>query len=306
MLSVDHSRSMSQGVDARTVAAQLGGSCTWGQLRKSLSKRRIRRAVAEGVLVRAAQGRYVLPDIAVARRTAVELAAVASHTTAALHWGWGVKADPEQPHLTFPRGRKLRGRAKDLVRHWRALRTEDVVDGWVTSKHRTVIDCCLDLPFDEALAIADSSWRDDLDPLEVMRVAKALPVRLRKRVSAVLRHVDRRAANPFESVLRAQCILAGAAVKTQFEIKDKAFYAKVDIAIEDLRIVVEAESFAHHGDRPALKRDCRRYTGLAARGWVVLRFTWDEVMFEPEYVIEAVRATIEARRWTTTTAARTA
>ena len=76
-------------------------------------------------------------------------------------------------------------------------------------------------------------------------------------------YVDRGAANPFESVPRAHCIVAGAAVVTQHEIKDKTFYAKVDIAIEEFRIVVEAESFEHHGDRPALKRDCRRYTGLA-------------------------------------------
>ena len=124
-----------------------------------------------------------------------------------------------------------------------------------------------------------------------------------ERPHAVLQHIDRGAANPFESVLRAHCIVAGAAVVTQHEIKDKTFYAKVDIAIEEYRIVCEADSFEHHGDRPALKRDCRRYTGLAARGWAVLRFTWDEVMFEPDYVIEAVRATIEARRWTTTNSA---
>ena len=160
--------------------------------------------------------------------------------------------------------------------------------------------------FDEALAVADSSWRDGLDPLEVFRQAKALAPRLSRRVVAVLRHVDRGAANPFESVLSAHCIRAGADVVTQLQIRDKTFYAEVDIAIEELRIVVEAESFEHHGDRRALKRDCRRYTGLAARGWVVLRFTWEEVMFEPDYVIDAIRATVAVRPRTTTTSARTA
>ncbi len=288
------------------LVAQLGGSCTWAELRKALSKRQIRRAVAGGVVARAGKGRYVLPNITAARLTAVELHATASHTTAALHWGWGVKTEPERVHLTFPRGRKLRGRATAAVRHWRPLDDADVVDGWVTSPHRTVIDCCLDLPFDEALTVADSSWRNGLDPLEVARRAARLPPRLRRQVLAVLRHVDRGAANPFESVLRAQCLAAGADVVTQHEIKDKSFYAKVDIAIEQFRIVGEAESFEYHGDRAALKRDCRRYTGLAARGWAVLRFTWDEVMFEPDYVIGAVRATIEARRPTTTSSAQTA
>src|SRR4051812_34143960 len=58
--------------------------------------------------------------------------------------------------------------------------------------------------------------------------------------------------------------------------------------------------FENHGTRAALKRDCRRYTGLAARGWVVLRFTWDEVMFDPGYVLAALRETVAARRRTAT------
>ena len=210
-------------MDPAMLVAQLGGSCTWAELRKALSKRQIRRAVAGGMLARAGKGRYVLPNVTAARRTAVELHATASHTTAALHWGWGVKTEPDRVHLTFPRGRKLRGRATAAVRHWRALDDADVVDGWVTSPHRTVIDCCLDLPFAEALAVADSSWRNGLYPLEVARRAARLPPRLRRQVLAVLRHVDRGAANPFESVLRAHCLAAGADVVTQHEIKDKTF-----------------------------------------------------------------------------------
>ena len=66
------------------------------------------------------------------------------------------------------------------------------------------------------------------------------------------------------------------------------------------RIVIEAEGFENHGTRPALKRDCRRYTGLGARGWVVLRFTWDEVMFEPDYVLAALRETVAVRQPTAT------
>ncbi|MDV3220349.1 DUF559 domain-containing protein [Intrasporangium sp.] len=290
-------------MDAATVVAQLGGACTWAELRKVLTKRAIRRAVSDGALLRVSKGRYILPDLAETRRTAVELTAVASHTTAALHWGWGVKKEPVHPHLTFPRGRKRRGRATSAVRHWRSLDPGDVVDGWVTSQVRTVIDCCLGLPFDEALAVADSSWRDGLDPREVASRAALLPVRSRRRVASVLAHADRGAANPFESVLRALCILGGADVVTQYVITDKGFFARVDLAVEELMIVVEAESFEHHADRDSLRSDCRRYTGLAARGWVVLRFTWHEVMYEQDYVIAAVRATIEARRRTTTTPA---
>jgi hypothetical protein len=62
-----------------------------------------------------------------------------------------------------------------------------VVDGWVTSPVRTVIDCCLDLPFDAALAVVDSSWRAGQSPLEVAEAAKCLPERSFRKVLRVLR-----------------------------------------------------------------------------------------------------------------------
>ena len=237
-----------------------------------------------------------------ARSIALGASATASHTTAALHWGWQVKSEPELPHLTLPRGRKLRASARTGVqRHWRELLPEEIRDGWVTSPARTVIDCCLDLPFDEALAVADSAWRAGLSPIDVMTVAARLPRRVRRRVAAVLERANRGAANPFESVPRALCLqVEGLTVVTQHVIRDRSFYAKVDLADTVLRIVIEAEGFENHGTRAALKRDCRRYTGLGARDWIVIRFTWDEVMFEPDYVIEALRQVVAVRRRTAT------
>ena len=54
--------------------------------------------------------------------------------------------------------------------------------------------------------------------------------------------------------------------------------------------MLEADSFAHHGHRAALERDCRRYTELTIRGWRVLRFAWEHVMFEPEWVAACIVA----------------
>ena len=267
-----------------------------------MPRRRITLALESGAVVRVARGRYALPSLGAARSIALGASATASHTTAALHWGWQVKSEPELPHLTLPRGRKLRASARTGVqRHWRELLPEEIRDGWVTSPARTVIDCCLDLPFDEALAVADSAWRAGLSPIDVMLVAARLPRRVRRRVAAVLERANRGAANPFESVLRALCLqVEGLTVVTQHVIRDRSFYAKVDLADTVLRIVIEAEGFENHGTRAALKRDCRRYTGLGARDWIVIRFTWDEVMFEPDYVIEALRQVVAVRRRTAT------
>ena len=275
-------------MDVATALAQRGGSARWAELRPAVRRRQLRQAIAQGTVVRLGRGRYGLSSLTAARSTAESLSATASHLSAALHWKWAVKADPDLVHVTLPRGRKLRDTARTGVhRHWRDLATDEVVDGWVTSPARTVIDCCLDLPFDEAIAVADSSWRDGLSPLVVRDLALRLPPRSRRKVGRVLQHVDRGAANPFEVV-------------TQHVVRGRGFFAQVDLADVRLRIVIEAEGFEHHGTRAALKRDCRRYTGLGARGWVVLRFTWDEVMFEPDYVVTALRETVAARRRTAT------
>lgn len=59
--------------------------------------------------------------------------------------------------------------------------------------------------------------------------------------------------------------------------------------------MAEADSFEFHGRRQALKRDCERYTALAVRGWIVLRFSWESVMFEPAYVADCFRRAEQAR-----------
>jgi len=46
------------------------------------------------------------------------------------------------------------------------------------------------------------------------------------------------------------------------------------IVDEGRRIVLEADSFAWHGDLSALRWDARRYDNLVVRGWLVLRFAW--------------------------------
>jgi very-short-patch-repair endonuclease len=53
--------------------------------------------------------------------------------------------------------------------------------------------------------------------------------------------------------------------------------------------VVEADSFEWHGNRASVRRDCRRYNALAIRGWIVLRFSWEDVMFQPQYVRQTLQ-----------------
>lgn len=174
---------------------------------------------------------------------------------------------------------------------WRALDPEDVVDG-VTSPLRTLVDCALSLPFDEALAITDSAQRcGDVRPEEL----RHLRITGRGSVSArrVMRHADGRAANPLESVLRAIALdIDGLQVEPQAEFADDAWYARVDLADRRLGLVLEAEGYETHGTRRGFDRDCERYVNLVCAGLVVLRFTWTQVMYRPDWVRERIRTAI--------------
>lgn len=47
-----------------------------------------------------------------------------------------------------------------------------------------------------------------------------------------------------------------------------------------------------HGHRKALHTDCGRYNALVLRGWTVLRFSWEHVMLDPDYVADVLRAVV--------------
>ena len=117
------------------------------------------------------------------------------------------------------------------------------------------------------------------------------------RVQRVARHARSRAANPPESVLRAIALdVPGLSVDPQVRLRYDGVYARVDLADESLQIVAEADSHEFHTERSAFARDCRRYDELTVRDWIVLRFTWEQVMFEPGWVRAMLTAGVELRR----------
>ena len=98
------------------------------------------------------------------------------------------------------------------------------------------------------------------------------------------------AANPFESVLRAIALdVPGLDLRPQVPIDDRGFRGRPDLVDEALRLVVEADSHEFHAStRGQHNRDCARYNALVVRGWTVLRFTWEQVMFDRDSVREVL------------------
>lgn len=70
---------------------------------------------------------------------------------------------------------------------------------------------------------------------------------------------------------------------------------EVDFSWPSLRLAVEADGWETHGDRRAFEEDRRRDAALVAAGWRVLRFTWRQVVHEPEAVVAILRQLAEAR-----------
>jgi very-short-patch-repair endonuclease len=268
-------------------------------LLRSCSRAELRAALAAGEIVRDARGRYAVPVAHEALRAANRLSGVVSHRTAALHWGWEVKTVPDRPDVTVRRKRHLAdGQADGVELHWADL-GPDAVDGLVTTREQTLVDCMRSLPFDEALAIADSALRHrDITKVRLIELAGSIKGPGARQARRVAREATHLAANPFESVLRAIGLdVPGLHLVAQVVIADHEGRGRADLVDPARRLVVEAESHSFHSRRGDLRRDCRRYTKLVLLGWRVLRFAWEDVMFHPDYVrrclAEAVRLTDE-------------
>ena len=280
----------------RRLLAVSGGVGARKPLVESVGKRALRSAVATGIVVRVGRGRYALPDLDYSVTEAARLSATVSHRSAALRHAWSVATAPEQPELTVPRKRHLgSARRGEVALRWRDLpaaavdRTSGVP---VTTPAQTVIDCARDLPWSEALAVADSALRSGTVSRDQLRqAAEAVRTTGRARVLRVVEAADARAANAFESVLRSIALdVPGLHVEPQLRIDERGLRITPDLVDRERRLVIEAESWAFHGHRKALHADCGRYNALVVRGWTVLRFSWEHVMLEPGYVREVLLA----------------
>ncbi|NYG59828.1 very-short-patch-repair endonuclease [Nocardioides daedukensis] len=278
-------------MDAQQALTQLGGIADSRALRRMVTHRKIKNAVRAGEITRLSRGRYTLPVVDEAWQAAARVNGVVSHLSAAMLWGLKVKSPPALPTVTVPRGRKLspqRGAGVDV--HYAGVAAEEA-SARITSVPRTVIDCARALPFDAALAVADSALRQGkVTRTQLLAAAEASPRSGRSKAVRVAREADRRAANPFESVLRAIALDRGVRLEPQLRCHE---FICADLGSNDLRLALEAESWAYHGDRQPFDNDVRRYTTLTLERWIVLRFLWNDVMHRQQEVGDIIVAVAE-------------
>lgn len=281
------------------IIAQCGGTAARSDLVGALTSKGLTRAVRDGVLLRPRHDVYTLPGIAEAAEGALRVGGVVSHRSAALAHGWGVLHEPKQPEITVPRHRRVApARRRGLRVHWRPLDAEDTDEG-KTAPLRTVLDCALDLDLPEALGIADSALRrGEVSREELTDAIQMLPRIGRERAAVVLRSASGLAVNPFESGLRGMAMEATGSLwvpQPSLTLRTGRL-VHPDVGCEELRIALEADSHEFHKSRRDIVRDCRRYDEMTLAGWLVLRFAWEHVMFESDWVRETIAAVVDLRR----------
>jgi very-short-patch-repair endonuclease len=96
-----------------------------------------------------------------------------------------------------------------------------------------------------------------------------------------------------ESLLRLLMVLAGLPppeVQIPVRHPDGMYYA--DLGYREHRLLIEADGRDHHSEWRKVGEDLVRQNALVAAGWRVLRFTWAQVLYQPEMVIAAIRAAL--------------
>jgi very-short-patch-repair endonuclease len=271
---------------------ELGGIATRGTLLRTCTRGDLDRAVRACDIVRIARGRYALAVVDEAACAAARVGGVLALTSAALHHGWAVKTVPDRPQVMLSRGRHVPPGERGVDVHRAELGRADVVHG-VTSPEVTLAHCLRRLPFDEALAIADSALRAGVPHSLLARIADEARGPGSPQMRRVARKASADAANPFESVLRAIALdVPGLDVEPQVTVREPDIVARPDLVDVRLRIVLEADSFEWHGGRAQLSADARRYDLLVVNGWLVLRFSYEHVMTQPDFVRRVLLAAV--------------
>lgn len=243
---------------------------------------------------------YVLRVRAVLLGLGGEVAA-RGRTAAALR-GWAMLVEPARTvEVVVRHGRHLRPGRHVRCAQAKRLQVEGLrpISGarmLVTTAARTVIDCALELPLLQAVVLTDSALRSGQVSLADLQVlARALPGRRgAERVRRVLSMSDPCAGSVLESVLRVRLHLAGiTGYTTQRVVRDAldGYLRRVDFCFDAARLVIEVDGQRWHPD-PVLDRQVDNQ--LAAAGWRVLRFTWAEVVHDPDMVLAQIRHALGA------------
>jgi len=152
-----------------------------------------------------------------------------------------------------------------------------------------------------ALATLDSAvWQDDAGLAQLRERLDLWPgIAGIGTVRSVLPDVRTGAQSPLESLSRFQLKATGLPEpQLQVAIHDEdGLIGFADMAWPELGVVGEADGFGKYNRREDLIQEKRREDRMRAQGWIVVRWTWQEILTSPEAVARRIqRAAALTRR----------
>jgi very-short-patch-repair endonuclease len=295
------------------LAERQHGLVTRAQLRQlGLSDRQITARLRWGLLTPVHRG--VLRITAVARSPeqallaaclAAGVGAVASHRSAAALWELrGI--DWPRPELSVPNDRRpsvagatvhrsaMLGRP-DVTRHRRIP---------VTTPARTLLDLGAAAPELVEPAVEDALLRGLVTLPSLRRALERVGAHGRGGTAVLRDLVAQRAREtaPTESPLEDALVALLRRHRLPEPVRQHPVavgggrVVRLDLAYPDARVGIEADGRRWHSGRADFQSDRERGNHLAARGWTVLRFGWDDVGRRGDRVADDVRRVLQHRR----------
>lgn len=299
---------------AASISARQHGAISRSQLRElGISIRAIARALESGELLRRAPAVFVVAGSPATWKQALMVAvldagpgACVSHRAAAILLGIARRGLREVVEITSPRARShaLEGvivhRPLDLVYE----RDVIVVDGIpCTGPLRTLVDYGVS---ESWLEVWDAIERAIQADLTTHKGCEWMLARLSKQgrhgCGPFRRALDERALKmktPHEGLLEPR--FAGLAARYRlpaYAYQHDAFgngSTFIDFAFLAEKVAVEVKGFETHGTPKAMTDDFEREHRLIADGWIVLSFTWYQVVRRPKQVADTILQVLGSR-----------
>jgi very-short-patch-repair endonuclease len=206
--------------------------------------------------------------------------AVLSGRSAAAHHGL-IARDTGVTHITAP----VAVNRRRIVGHRAALHPGDRTVHRripVTTVARTLVDLDHELDDDAYEAVVrEAMFRGRFDPAAI---ADALT---RRRARRLARYLDDR--TPTQSVMENRFLAICRRHRIPAPLTQQGDAPRLDFLWPDRRLVVEVDGWAAHRTRIAFQRDRTTTNALLLDGYLVLRFTWEDLTQRPARVAAQIR-----------------
>lgn len=259
------------------------------QARGRMTDRQLQYRVRQGRMLRELPGVYRAAGVPPSWRTKVEAVSrwvgprcVFSHQTAARLHGLEDFEEAEAVHVTTQRELRGEGRPGLTVHHASDLSFKDWTDLpelRVTSVARTLLDLAAVLDEAELESAVDDALSKRKVKLEQLENQLARS-KGRRGVCAFRKVLEARLGRGLsESKLESKGIEALRAAEMPLPTQQRPYRlrngrVRVDFVYERERVVIELDGYATHSNVDAFEADRQRDNALAARGFMVLRWTW--------------------------------